>query len=93
MVALAAQAKTVPVLVLCETIKFSPPDLLVNVPRRKQFPQAGYLDGWKDVAKTTVVSFMYGVTPAECLKLVICEHGCLTAEGVGAVMRMSGLDR
>jgi translation initiation factor eIF-2B subunit delta len=71
----------------------APPDLLVNVSRRKQFPQAGYLDGWKDVANTTVVSFMYDVTPAEYLTMVICEHGCVTAEGVSAVMRMSGLDR
>jgi translation initiation factor 2B subunit (eIF-2B alpha/beta/delta family) len=71
----------------------APPDLLVNVSRYKQFPQAGYLDGWKDVANTTVVNFMYDVTPAECLTFVICEHGCVTAEGVSNVMRMSGLDR
>ncbi|KAA8896767.1 initiation factor 2 subunit family-domain-containing protein [Sphaerosporella brunnea] len=106
-VALAAQAKGVPVLVLCETVKFSekinidgivnnelaPPDLLVNVSRHKEFPEPGYLEGWRDVPNTMVVNFMYDVTPAECLTLVICEHGCVTAEGVSAVLRMSGMDR
>jgi len=36
---------------------------------------------------------MYDVTSAECLRLVICEHGPVTPEGVSAVLRFSGLER
>ncbi|KAF8538129.1 hypothetical protein BDD12DRAFT_843804 [Trichophaea hybrida] len=101
--AMAAHSLGVPVLVLCETIKFSdkinidgivnnelgPPELLVNTGHG----QLGYLDGWKDVPNTTVVSFLYDVTPAECLSVVICEHGCVTPEGVSNVLRISGMER
>ena len=126
-VAAAAESMGVPVLVLCETIKFSdkinidgivgnelgkfshhlpfphhndkqplkssspgPPDLLVNT----DGGGAGqHLAGWRDVPNTTVVSFMYDVTPAESLSVVICEHGCVNPEGVPSILRVSGMDR
>jgi len=122
-VASAAQAQGVPVITLCQTIKFSEkinidgivnnelgtsptppfllfhltvsaePDLIINISRSDAFPIPGPLAGWKDVPNTTVVNFRYDVTTADDITMVICEHGCVTPEGVSYVLRVSGMDR
>lgn len=69
------------------------PDLLVNTSHSPAFPAPGPLAGWRDVPNTTVVNFRYDVTAAENITMVVCEHGCVTPEGVSSVLRASGMDR
>ncbi|KAI5807127.1 hypothetical protein EDC01DRAFT_638252 [Geopyxis carbonaria] len=100
----AAQGAGIPVIVCCETIKFSEkinidgvvnnelghPDALVNTAISQAFPEPGYLHGWKDNKNSTASDFVYDVTPSDCVSMVICEHGCVTPEGVSGVLRVSG---
>ncbi|CCX10029.1 hypothetical protein FPQ18DRAFT_294896 [Pyronema domesticum] len=102
-VSMAASAAGIPVLVLCETIKFSDKinidgivnnelgttDSLVNSINGV----AGSLKSWEGVQNNTLACFMYDVTPSSCIAAVICEHGCVTPEGVSTVLRISGLER
>ena len=68
------------------------PELLVNTSRKQLFSQPGHLEGWRDDTNTTVVNFMYDTTPAECITMVICEHGSVTPEGVSGVIRVSRME-
>jgi translation initiation factor eIF-2B subunit delta len=126
-VSMAASAAGIPVLVLCETIKFSDKinidgivnnelgklPLLWDKNARKCWTVtdrgpttgttdslvnsingvAGSLKSWEGVQNNTLACFMYDVTPSSCIAAVICEHGCVTPEGVSTVLRISGLER
>lgn len=101
-VATTAREVGIPVIVCCESIKFSDkinldgiisnelgdPELLVNMSDTKA-REVGPLQGWKDVNNMRIDSFRYDVTPSECIKTVVCEHGCVAPKGVASVLRSS----
>ena len=95
LVAMAAHEAKIPVIVCCESIKFTdrvaldsfvhneiaPPDELV-------ISGAG-LDGWRDVPNLQVLNLMYDLTPAEYINMVITEYGPLPPSSVPVVHRLS----
>lgn len=125
--ALAMQAANadIPVIVCCESVKFSGrvalDSIVVNevAPAEELFfPQASKpkeestkpepeakskakkdstdeetkiktLDHWKDIANLQVLNLMYDVTPAEYIRLVICEYGNLPPSSVPVVHRLA----
>ncbi|KAI5837060.1 hypothetical protein DFP73DRAFT_620508 [Morchella snyderi] len=101
-VATTAREYGIPVVVCCESIKFSDkinldgivsnelgdPELLVNMSDTKA-REMGPLQGWKDIDNMRIESFRYDVTPSECIKAVVCEHGCVAPKSVASVLRSS----
>ena len=47
------------------------------------------LDDWRDVANLQILNLMYDVTPAEYIRMVICEYGNLPPSSVPAVHRLA----
>lgn len=97
-VAMMAKEADVPVIVCCESVKFTdrvaldsivinevvPPDEL-TLKHEKFSP----LNGWKDVPSLQLLDLMYDVTPAEYITLVITEHGSLPPSSVPSIHRLS----
>lgn len=62
------------------------PELLVTMSEGDR-KEVGPLVGWREVEGTHVESFRYDVTPSDCVKMVICEHGCVAPNSVASVLR------
>ncbi|KAI9740260.1 MAG: hypothetical protein M1834_004838 [Cirrosporium novae-zelandiae] len=110
-VAMMACEADVPVIVCCESIKFTervaldsivlnevaPPDELVSIPppeiqtiaRPADAPKASPLEKWQDIPNLQLLNLMYDVTPAEYIKMVVCEHGSLPPSSVPVVQRFT----
>lgn len=100
MVAMAAKELDIPVIVCCETLKFtdrvgidafvlnelgSPEELaspLVSVDC-----SSNVLGEWKEVKNLKLLNFLYDVTPASYIRLIITEMGCLPTSSVPIVLR------
>lgn len=94
-VAMMAKEYDVPVIVCCESIKFTdkvaldsivvnevaPPDELV-------VPDTA-LTNWRDSSNLQLLNLMYDVTPAEYISMVITEYGSLPPSSVPVVHRLS----
>lgn len=90
-----------PVIVLCESIKFTekvaldsivmneiaPPDELLLAGRDGVGGKA-ILSGWKEQKNLQLLNLMYDVTPAEYIKMVITEFGVLPPSSVPVVHRL-----
>ena len=101
MVAMMAKSADLPVIVLCESIKFTgrvaldsivvneigDADSLVDVEG-----EAKGLEGWRDLQNLQVLNLMYDVTPAEYLDMVITELGDLPPRAVPVVNGLHGGD-
>lgn len=103
--ALAMYAKEfeVPVIVCCESIKFTDrvgldsivnnelaeADLLINTSVNPELPIVGKLKDWKEVRGLKLLNVLYDVTPAENITLVITEYGSLPPSSVPVVHRIS----
>ncbi|KAF8446515.1 initiation factor 2 subunit family-domain-containing protein [Terfezia claveryi] len=103
--ALAMYAKEfeVPVIVCCESIKFTDrvgldsivtnelalPDDLTNLSISRYHPTVGKLSKWRDIPNLNILNIMYDVTPAENITLVITEYGSLPPSSVPVVHRLS----
>lgn len=125
-VAMQAASRDVPVIVLCESVKFSgkvaldsivlnevapaeeliPPnkgarreDAQTDVPTQPKATKADAeidvkakvrtLEDWKDIANVQILNLMYDVTPAEYIRMVICEYGSLPPSSVPVVHRLA----
>jgi len=98
-VAMFADEYAIPVIVLCETIKFTervaldsimhnemaPPDELVT-PSSTGEPSR--LAGWRDVKGLQICNLMYDVTPAEYIKMVVTENGVVPPTSVPHLHRL-----
>ena len=98
LVAMSAKRADVPVIICCESIKFTdrvaldsfvhneiaPPDELL-IPAAA----ASGLDKWKDVPNLQLLNLLYDLTPAEYINMVITEYGPLPPSSVPVVHRLS----
>jgi translation initiation factor eIF-2B subunit delta len=127
--ALAMQAATadIPVIVCCESVKFSGKVALDSIvlnevapaeelllpsvskpkeesPKEESEPKPKgkkdgadeetkskikTLDDWKEISNLQVLNLMYDVTPAEYIRMVICEYGSLPPSSVPVVHRLA----
>ena len=99
LVALVAKSFNVPVLVCCETYKFSDrvqtdsfvinelgdPNDLVPINRR----QGHFLTDWKDIACLELLNLVYDVTSPDLVAMVITELGVIPCTSVPVVLRIS----
>lgn len=71
------------------------PTPLTSISHSHNFPEPGYLAGWKDTpnSNTHLTAFQYDVTPKEYLDVLVCEHGAVGLDAIGSVQRVVGLDR
>lgn len=97
LVCMMAHTYRVPVLVACETYKFSDkvqldaitrnevddPDLLAR-PNHEGFCA---LKDWKNLPKLKLLNLVYDVTPAEFIDMIITEHGPVPPTSVPALIR------
>lgn len=103
MVTMSAKTRNVPVLVLCETIKFTDrvqldsvtynelasPDQLVNisVDPEKTNYESSSLKNWKEQTGLGILNILYDLSPTGTIKKVITELGSLPPSSVPVVLR------
>ncbi|MCJ1381226.1 hypothetical protein MMC17_004335 [Xylographa soralifera] len=97
-VAMMAKESDVPVIVCCESIKFTdkvaldsivsnevaPPDELII-----QGESTTVLTAWRDSPNLQLLNLMYDVTPADYINMVVTEYGSLPPSSVPVVHRLS----
>lgn len=97
-VAMMAKESDVPVIVCCESIKFTdkvaldsivsnevaPPDELII-----QGESSTALTSWRESPNLQLLNLMYDVTPAEYINMVVTEYGSLPPSSVPVVYRLS----
>jgi translation initiation factor eIF-2B subunit delta len=112
-VAMQAERADVPVIVLCESVKFTgkvaldsivlnevapAEELIMPIDSSAQnSPEAGEGEGlkersladWREIKNLQLLNLMYDVTPAEYIKMVICEYGSLPPSSVPVVHRLA----
>ncbi|XP_033646621.1 translation initiation factor eIF-2B subunit delta-like [Asterias rubens] len=100
-IAMVAKAYNVPVLVCCETYKFSErvqtdsfvfnelgdPDDLVKIRKPTQ-----YLKDWRNIQSLTILNLVYDVTPPDFISMVITEIGMLPCTSVPVVLRVKNVE-
>lgn len=98
LVAMMAKKADIPVIVCCESVKFTDRvalDSIVNneiAPSHELIPQSdppSSLTKWLDVPNLQLLNLMYDVTPSDFIHLVITEHGSLPPSSVPVVHRLS----
>lgn len=101
-IALIAKAQNVPVLVCCETYKFSEkvqtdsfvfnelgdPDDLVATGSK-----TNVLEDWRDLSKLCVLNLSYDVTPASLVDAIISEISVIPTTSVPVVLRLKSMDQ
>jgi translation initiation factor eIF-2B subunit delta len=116
-VAMAAHRADIPVIVCCESVKFSGKVALDSIvlnevapaeelllPSISTAPSSGStlaaveddegvqiksLSDWKEIPNLQILNLMYDVTPAEYIRMVICEFGSVPPSSVPVVHRMA----
>ena len=115
--AMQAHKADIPVIVCCESVKFSgkvaldsivlnevaPPEELL-LPRAAHVPyqakdrkddaededsKVQTLHDWQDIRGLQILNLMYDVTPAEYIRMVICEYGNVPPSSVPVVHRLA----
>ncbi|WPH01964.1 IF-2B-domain-containing protein [Acrodontium crateriforme] len=115
--AMQAQKADIPVIVCCESVKFSGKVALDNIvlnevaPPEELIPlapatgpmtaddKAGEddeerskvktLSEWRDIPNLQILNLMYDITPAEYIRMVICEYGSVPPSSVPVVHRLA----
>ena len=94
LVAMEAQEAAVPVLVLCETVKFTERVALDSIvlneiaPADELIIPGGALEGWRDVKNLQLCNPMYDVTPAEYIQMIVTESGSVPPTSVPVLHRL-----
>lgn len=97
-VAMTAKESDIPVIVCCESIKFTdrvaldsivmnevaPPDELIL-----QGDSSSHLAKWREVPNLQLLNLMFDLTPAQYITMVITEYGSLPPSSVPVVHRLS----
>ena len=103
LVAMLAHARGVPVLVCCETYKFTDrvlldaicynelgdPDELVGEPEQQPppLPSGARIADWRDVPTLKVLNLLYDVTPMQYVTMVVTEAGVIPPTSVPVIIR------
>jgi translation initiation factor eIF-2B subunit delta len=101
-VAMLAHDKDIPVIVCCESVKFTervaldsivvnevaPPEELLSEKDVTGVQREGTLKKWKETSGLQILNILHDVTPAEYIKMVITEYGSLPPSSVPAVLRI-----
>lgn len=94
--AMMASESDVPVIVCCESIKFTDKVALDSIVTNEVAPpdelipsDTSPLSRWRDVPNLQLLNILYDVTPAEYIKMVITEYGSLPPSSVPVVHRIS----
>jgi len=97
-VAMMASEIDVPVIVCCESVKFTDKVALDSIVTNEVAPPDELIPSdvspsplfrWRDAPNLQLLNIMYDVTPAECIKMVITEYGSLPPSSVPVVHRIS----
>ncbi|KAF2767685.1 IF-2B-domain-containing protein [Teratosphaeria nubilosa] len=114
-IAMQAHKADIPVIVCCESVKFSgkvaldsivlnevaPPEELLlpkleddstDVKKDDEEDEQGKvrtLHDWKEIPNLQILNLMYDVTPAEYVRMVICEYGSVPPSSVPVVHRLA----
>lgn len=94
LVAMEANEADKPVLVLCETIKFTERVALDSIVHNEIAAAdelvipGGPLEKWGDVKKLQLCNLMYDVTPAEYIQMIISESGNVPPTSVPVLHRL-----
>ncbi|KAI9649139.1 hypothetical protein NHQ30_001706 [Ciborinia camelliae] len=94
LVAMEASEADKPVIVLCETIKFSDRVALDSIVHNEIAPASelviagGPLENWMDVKKLQLCNPMYDVTPAEYIQMIVTESGNIPTTSVPVLHRL-----
>ncbi|KAG9246489.1 translation initiation factor eIF-2B subunit delta [Calycina marina] len=92
-VAMEANQAAKPVLVLCETVKFTERVALDSIVLNEVAPPdelvlaGGALERWRQVKALQLLNLMYDVTPAEYVDIVITEYGSVPPTSVPTLYR------
>lgn len=100
LVAMTAKDASLPVIVCCESVKFSDRVALDSIEMNEIAPAdellllGGHggekpLAKWRDVPNLQLLNLMYDLTPAEYIDMVITEYGSLPPSSVPVVHRLS----
>ena len=95
LVAMMAKDADIPVIVCCESIKFTdradldsfshneiaPPDELIR--------QGSPLENWREIRNLQLLNLMYDLTPAEFINMIVTEYGPIPPSSVPVIQRMS----
>ncbi|CCU75215.1 translation initiation factor eIF-2B subunit delta [Blumeria hordei DH14] len=94
LVAMEANEADKPVIVLCETIKFTERVALDSIVHNEIAPadelviSGGVLEGWRNVEKLQLCNPMYDVTPAEFIQMIVTELGNVPPTSVPVLHRL-----
>jgi len=94
LVAMEANEADKPVIVLCETIKFSDRVALDSIVHNEIAPAnelviaGGPLENWMNVKKLQLCNPMYDVTPAEYIQMIVTESGNIPTTSVPVLHRL-----
>ncbi|XP_053674479.1 translation initiation factor eIF-2B subunit delta [Anopheles nili] len=106
-IALVAKSHNVPVLVCCETHKFTErvqtdafvynelgkPDDLIQLPRIGEYTEVKpMLTGWEAMTSLTILNLHYDVTPPELVTAVVTEVAILPCTSVPVILRIKPSD-
>ncbi|KAJ8020930.1 Translation initiation factor eIF-2B subunit delta [Holothuria leucospilota] len=101
LIAMVAKSQNVPVLVCCETYKFSeraqtdsfvtnelgdPDDLVIR------HNSNNYLHDWRSIKNLTVLNLVYDVFPPELVSMVVTELGMIPCTSVPVVLRVKNVE-
>ena len=96
-VAMTAKEADIPVIVCCESIKFTDRVALDSIVTNELAPpdeltlqdDSSSLSKWRDMPNLQLLNLMYDLTPAEYITMVITEYGSLPPSSVPVVHRIS----
>ncbi|PQE30153.1 translation initiation factor eif-2b delta subunit protein [Rutstroemia sp. NJR-2017a WRK4] len=94
LVAMEAKEEDKPVIVLCETIKFTDRVALDSIVHNEIAPadelviSGGPLEKWNDIKKLQLCNPMYDVTPAEYIDMIVTESGNVPPTSVPVLHRL-----
>jgi len=94
LVAMEANEADKPVIVLCETIKFTERVALDSIVHNEIAPadelviQGGSLEHWKDIKRLQLCNPMYDVTPADYIQMIVTESGSVPPTSVPVLHRL-----
>jgi translation initiation factor eIF-2B subunit delta len=97
-----AHDRDIPVIVCCESIKFTdrvaldsivgnevaPAEELLSEKQETREQREGTVKKWKETPGLQILNVLYDVTPAEYVKMVVTEYGSLPPSSVPAVLRI-----
>ena len=97
LVAMSAKEANIPVVVCCESVKFTERVALDSFVHNEVAPaeeliiqgKNSTLTKWEDVPHLQLLNIMYDLTPAEYVSMVVTEYGIIPPSSVPVIIRLS----